>query len=106
MEAGAWPPPDGWANDLESPDFVPTPTDDDDAEPLQDIGVALRNAHAIPMCQIRVEGCCVDRLNPPPKSRHWPERSACRLSAKRRHLLVSIDHLIGAQHQRHRDVDT
>jgi hypothetical protein len=23
------------------------------------------HTHAIPMCQIRVEGCCVDRLNPP-----------------------------------------
>ena len=31
--------------------------------------------HAIPTWRIRVKGCCVDRLSPPPESRHSPRLS-------------------------------
>jgi len=43
LKAGIFPYPDGYDDDLYSPDYVPIPTDDNGAEPV-DIGVALRNA--------------------------------------------------------------
>jgi hypothetical protein len=43
MGAGVFPFPKGYDDDLTSPDYVPMPTDDD-AEPVQDLADALRNA--------------------------------------------------------------
>jgi hypothetical protein len=44
IEAGVWPPPpQGWADDLRGPDYLPMPTDDH-AEPVQDIAEAVRGA--------------------------------------------------------------
>ena len=44
LRAGVLSRPPGYADDLYSPDYVPMPTEDDGTEPVQDIGVALRNA--------------------------------------------------------------
>ena len=43
VEAGVFPFPAGYADDLTGPDYVPLPTDDD-AEPPKDLAEALRNA--------------------------------------------------------------
>jgi predicted nucleic acid-binding protein len=44
LKAGIFPYPDGYADDLYGPDYVPMPTEDGGTEPVQDIAVALRNA--------------------------------------------------------------
>ena len=51
--------------------------------------------HAIPMCQIRVEGCCVDRLNPPSQSGRDADLGFCpfmtQSSGKARHVTFFRD---------------
>jgi hypothetical protein len=44
LNAGIFPFPDGYDDDLCGPDYVPMPTEDDGTKPVQDIAVALRNA--------------------------------------------------------------
>jgi hypothetical protein len=42
IDAGVWPLPPGWDDDLRAADYVPV--SGDDPEPEQDLAVALRNA--------------------------------------------------------------
>jgi hypothetical protein len=51
--AGISPPPDGYADDLYSPDYVPLPTEDDGTEPATDLAVALRNARLARLASVR-----------------------------------------------------
>ena len=50
--AGIFPPPDGFDDDLTGPDYVPIPTEDNGAEPV-DIAVALRNARQAHAASVR-----------------------------------------------------
>jgi hypothetical protein len=44
VEAGVFPFPQGYDDDLTGPDYVPMPTRVDDAEPPKDLAEALRDA--------------------------------------------------------------
>jgi hypothetical protein len=58
VEAGVFPFPDGYDDDLTGPDYVPMPTDDN-AEPEQDVAEALRKARLAHMRKVSAKssGC-------------------------------------------------
>lgn len=52
LDAGIFPPPDGYDDDLTGPDYVPMPTDNE-AEPEEDIAASVRKARLAHMRSVR-----------------------------------------------------